>query len=93
MVKKMGDSLRELVPMARGSQDAGSRNLVPISFTTIPVFGQLRNVVGHLAGLVLPATLEDLPDLAAEVLELWNDHLVLEHLAEEHDVLSDEPGN
>ena len=88
----MGDRLREL-HMAGGSQDAGSRNLVPISFTTIPVFGQLRDVVGHLAGLVLPAALEDLPDLAAEVLELWNDHLVLEHLAEEHHVLSDEPGN
>ena len=60
---------------------------------TFPVLGQLRDVVCHLAGLVLPAALEDLRHLAAEVLELGYDHLVLKHLAEEHDVLSDEPEN
>ena len=36
MIKKLDPRLRELAPMARGSQEMGSRNLGP-TFFTVPV--------------------------------------------------------
>ena len=40
IVKNVGPRLRELAPVARGSQDAGSRNLRS-GFLTVPVLGLL----------------------------------------------------
>ena len=45
MIKKEDPRLHELTPVARGNQDAGSRNLGPAFFTSppiLPVFSQTR---------------------------------------------------
>ena len=55
MVKKMGPKLREFAPAARGSQEAGSRNLGPASLT-ISVFLDVPSCVesGDFGGFLRP---------------------------------------